>query len=153
LKDYKKCGWLDTTAGSNLGSLTIIADNCAGQNKNEDVIRFHMWLVEAGIFPLVRILFLVKGHTKNACDRMFNLLKLDYHKKDIETFEDLHDNLNENEHVDVERIMEDEFFDFSTTLIKYYRHPKAGETTKMHVFTITAERGNTILLKRETMMI
>eukprot|EP00957_Ditylum_brightwellii_P175928 13396313-Ditylum_brightwellii.AAC.1 len=43
-----------------------IADNCGGQNKNQDVIRFHAWLAEAEYFKRVNIVFLVKGHTKNA---------------------------------------------------------------------------------------
>ena len=39
------------------------------------VVRFIMWLVEAKIFPKLNLLFLVKGHTKNSVDRIFNLLK------------------------------------------------------------------------------
>ena len=82
LMDLKRRGWLN---GPNFGELTYIADNCGGQNKNKVVVRFLMWLVKNKIFPRVKIFFLVKGHTKNSADRMFNLLKHGYHKRDIFT--------------------------------------------------------------------
>ena len=49
-----------------------------------------MWLVENKIFPQVKIFFLLKtGHMKNAADRMFNLLKLSYHNKNIYTYDEM----------------------------------------------------------------
>ena len=75
LKDYKSKGFFAETQE---GELSVIADNCGGQNKNEEVLRLHLWLVEAEIFTLVRIIFFVKGYTKNDCDRLFNLLKQEY---------------------------------------------------------------------------
>ena len=146
LKDYKARGFFE---GPNDGSLTIIADNCGGQNKNEDVIRFHMWLVEAGYFPHVEIVFLVKGHTKNACDRLFNLLKHDYHKHNCETFSELMGLLNMNEDVECCHITPDKFFDFSKTLNKYYRPLKIGETNRSHNFCITSAMSPTTLFKRD----
>ena len=93
-------------------------DNCGGQNKNEMVVRFLMWVVEAGYFPLVQIIFLVKGHTKNACNRMFNLLKLDYHHTNTYTMEQCVENLNKNQHVEVSLMEPEDFFDFKMS-IKY----------------------------------
>jgi hypothetical protein len=58
------------------GELNFILDNCSGQNKNQMVLRLANLLVELGMFKLVNFLFLVRGHTKNPCDRMFNILKL-----------------------------------------------------------------------------
>ena len=80
LKHFQKQGWLHHKINSH-SELTIIADNCGGQNKNKHAVQFLMWLVEAGYFAKIELFFLVKGHTKNACDRMFNLVKLGYHKK------------------------------------------------------------------------
>ena len=85
----------------NYGELTYIADNCGGQNKNMWVVRFLIWLAEAKIFPKITLLFLVKGHTKNSDDCMFNLLKLTYHSRDIFTYDELHSVLSENEFVNV----------------------------------------------------
>ena len=67
----------------NYGELTYIAHNCEGQNKNKIVLGFLMWLAEVKLFPKVSICFLARGYTKNSADRLFNLLKLDYHKKCI----------------------------------------------------------------------
>ena len=78
LENFKEWGFF---ANVQEGEITINADNCTGQNKNKTVIWFCNWLVETGIFPKVTLLFLVRGHTKNACDWLFNLLKGGYHKR------------------------------------------------------------------------
>ena len=120
----------------NHGKLTYIADNCGGQNKNKIVIRFLMWLVENKIFPVVRIFFLVKGHTKNAADRMFNLLKNHYHRTNIYTYDDLHKTLDKNKHVTVHKMGVADFFDHQEWQDKIYRAPTGGEFKQSHVFTI-----------------
>ena len=106
-----------------------------------------MWLVEAGIFPTVSVVFLVKGH--NACSQMFNLLKFDYRKSNIETLEEMVSILNRNQYVDVEQVGPKEFFDFHSILDKYYRKLASGETNRTHVFTISRDRGPTILYKKD----
>jgi hypothetical protein len=63
--------------------LTIAMDNCGGQNKNNVVLRLALYLVEIKYFLTVEFIFSIRGHTKNACDRMFIQMKLKYHKKDI----------------------------------------------------------------------
>lgn len=61
------------------GRLTLFGDNCGGQNKNNTLlIRLAAYLVESGHFKEVEIVFLVVGHTKNACDWLFNNLKEGY---------------------------------------------------------------------------
>ena len=67
--------------------LTIIFDNCAGQNKNRMVLRFAQYLIDAGIFKRVEIVFLIAGHTKNICDRCFKVLKMNFHPKNVYTFD------------------------------------------------------------------
>ena len=108
LQDFKNRGFLK----QHYGSLTIIADNCRGQNKNKHVVCFLMWMVEMVFFPKITLFFLVKGHTKNACNQMFNLLKLSYHHKDIFTFHQLLKCVNENDFVSAHRIPPIEMKDF-----------------------------------------
>ena len=55
--------------------LNFVMDNCGGQNKNRMVLRLAPYLVENGFFRVVNIIFLVRGHTKNPCDRMSNTPK------------------------------------------------------------------------------
>jgi hypothetical protein len=57
------------------GKLTIFFDNCVGQNKNNTVLLLVPMLVEIGYFSEVEFVFLVVGHTKNACDKIFKDLK------------------------------------------------------------------------------
>jgi hypothetical protein len=46
-----------------------------------------LYLVECGYYEEVEIIFYIKGHTKNTCDRSFNLMKKGYHKRDIYTYD------------------------------------------------------------------
>ena len=63
------------------GELVIVFDNCSGQNKNNTILKLMVFLVECGYFKDVWFVFLIVGHTKNAADRLFNLLKQMYRKK------------------------------------------------------------------------
>jgi hypothetical protein len=56
-------------------SWTIYADNCGGQNKNNHMIRYLRSLVDSERVKTVSLYFLVKGHTKNNCDRGFGTIK------------------------------------------------------------------------------
>ena len=60
--------------------LNIIMDNCAGQNKNRMVICTAAYMMATGMFSKVNLIYLIKGHTKNMCDRMFNTMKRNYAK-------------------------------------------------------------------------
>lgn len=65
--------------------INFVFDNCTGQNKNRMVMRMLVILVKLGICTTARAIFLVKGHTKNDCDRMFNLMKKWYRKLNVYT--------------------------------------------------------------------
>jgi hypothetical protein len=56
--------------------LTIAMNNYGGQNKNNHVLHLYAYLVEMKYFEEVEFVFYVRGHTKNACDRRFNQMKL-----------------------------------------------------------------------------
>jgi hypothetical protein len=66
--------------------LTIAMEKCGDQNKNKVFLRLAPYLVEMGYFKTVDFCFYVRGHTKDACDRTFNQMKLKYHKKDVFTW-------------------------------------------------------------------
>jgi hypothetical protein len=68
--------------------LNIVMDNCGGQNKNQFVLQLAVLLVEE-FYRCVNIIFLVAGHTKNAANHLFNLLKKEYHKKQVFTMTQL----------------------------------------------------------------
>ena len=132
-KDFQKRGFFNSP---NFGELTIVADNCGGQNKNKIVVRFLMWMVETGIFPKVTLLFLVKGHTKNACDRLFNLVKLDYHRRNTYSYDELMESVNSNSDVDAMKMEKGDMRNYLEWQDKYYRTPKPGGFNQTHIFTI-----------------
>ena len=144
-KDFKARGYFNQR---NYGSLTIIADNCAGQNKNKHVVRFLMSLVELKWFPQITLIFLIKGHTKNACDRLFNLVKLNYHRKNIFDYNDLVDNLNNNKFISASKVKPEEFKDHLKWQDQLYRTPASGDFTRTHIFTIKSDNP-TVLIKQD----
>ena len=81
-KELKIQGLLN---GVTAHEINLVFDNCAGQNKNRMVSRLLFYLVKLKVCRTARAIFLIKGHTKNDCDRMFNLLKAQYRKMDVFT--------------------------------------------------------------------
>ena len=57
------------------GKLVLFFNNCSDQNKNNTVLNLGAMLAELGYFKEVEMLFLIVGHTKNACNHLFNALK------------------------------------------------------------------------------
>jgi hypothetical protein len=92
------------------GELNIVFDNCSGQNKNNTVLKLAAWLMAMGYFKSVQFIFLVVGHTKNAADRLFNSLKLEYRKQNLFTFDELARALDQSATVTVHRTVANDFF-------------------------------------------
>ena len=128
------------------GELNAFFDNCTGQNKNNTVLKYMVWLVEMGYFKKVNFQFLIVGHTKNAADRLFNALKFDYRKHDIYTVEDLLVKLDKSDSVSIHESTEDDFFDYTTYLDGYYKH-FSGLVLSNHIFSCENERvGNKLIV-------
>jgi hypothetical protein len=64
---------LDAAQGPS--QLTIYADNCTGQNKNNFVVKFLLALTHMSKFEVIKFKFFIKGHTKNAVDRGFGHIR------------------------------------------------------------------------------
>jgi hypothetical protein len=133
MQDLHDKFWL--RKGSPGKSLTIVIDNCGGQNKNNVVLRLALYLVEMGYFLKVEFAFYIRGHTKNACDRTYNQMKSKYHKKDILKWEQALQTINIKEHVNVVDTKEDVFKDYGTMLDTFYGTFKSG-TIKNHIFQV-----------------
>lgn len=67
--------YINNDIGKEVERLYIFCDNCAGQNKNNAIIRFLMGLVENKRFKEVQILYPMRGHSFMPCDRDFGLIK------------------------------------------------------------------------------
>ena len=129
--------------------LTIAADNCSSQNKNNMVIRLVPWLVEKGFYEEMELLFYVCGHTKNVCDSMFNQLKAGFHNHYIYTYNhpSEHDNLLSvlNQAEDV-MVVDCSNTAFKQYLDKGYTGIKDGQVLANHVFQTTHINGETKLI-------
>jgi hypothetical protein len=126
--------------------LNLFFDNCGGQNKNRMVLRLLPLLVGLRVAKTVRASFLVRGHTKNDCDRLFNLLKKEYRASNVYTPDDLMCCLNTCDDVTAIRVAADMFIDFDATQGKYFQQPTAINAN--HIFTIN-DTAPTTLVKHE----
>jgi hypothetical protein len=67
IKALEDLGWLIRDRCG--GRLSIVMDDCGGQNKNKMVLRLAVYLVEMNYFKQVEFFF-ARGHTKNVCDQL-----------------------------------------------------------------------------------
>lgn len=136
MKDITDRGWIDATKGPRK-ELTIIMDNCGGQNKNRMVLRLACLMVELKYFETVTFCFLVAGHTKNSCDRLFNSLKKEYRKSDVFSVDSLLEKLSVCENITPVRVKPQDFKDFCQFEDRIYKGIQTGTVNRAHIFTCT----------------
>ncbi len=108
------------------------------------------YLIECGYFKTVEFVFLVVGHTKNACNRLFNSLKSIYRIKNIWHYPQLLEVLDHSHTVTIYPTTCTDFFDWRKHLIKYYTELK-GKIEQNHIFhcnsndVTTRAKGNKII--------
>ena len=74
-----------------LGEQRVVlhADNCCGQNKNNNMMQYLMWRCMVGLHKEAQISFLVVGHTKFAPDWCFGLLKRKFRREKVGCLADI----------------------------------------------------------------
>ena len=77
------------------GKLIFFFDSCSVQNKNNTVLKLGTMLEELGYFKEVEVNFLIVGHTKNACNHIFNAMKKTYRCTNTFTMGNLLQKLNQ----------------------------------------------------------
>jgi hypothetical protein len=127
--------------------LNIVMDNCGGQNKNRHVLRLLHFLVKRKVSTIAQAIFLVRGHTKNNCNRLFNTMKKEYRKTNCFTPQDLLNGMR-HEKVDPLMVPADAFRDWDK-LEEPYIKPPTGVTKANHIFTVDINKnnGNTMQLQ------
>jgi hypothetical protein len=116
-------------------------DNCGGQNKNRYVLHLATLFVELDYYLQVNIIFLVAGHTKNAADRLFNLLKQVYRKQQVYSMEQMVSILDSNEYVSCTKVGVDDFCNYGEFEDSVYKHsPLTGNTKNTNFSTRVAKR-------------
>jgi hypothetical protein len=127
----------------------IIFDNCSGQNKNNTVLKLAMWLKEMHYFKRVNFVFLIVGHTKNACDRLFNSLKHEYRKRNIFTMDELIVALNVSNKITVVPTVASDFLDYNSAFREFYTN-LSGLVLNNHIFTCDGDDDELIMTVRES---
>ena len=69
--------------------VTLHADNCSGENKNNMMLQYLMWRCMVGLHKEIEIAFLVVGHTKFAPDWCFGLLKRKFRREKVGCLADI----------------------------------------------------------------
>jgi hypothetical protein len=85
----------------------------------------------------VEFVFYVRGHKKNACDMMFNQMKLRFHKQDIFTYKQALDALGKQDNVTMIEATEGMLNNYGALLDKYYNNFKTGTIRQNHVFCMS----------------
>ena len=118
------------------GELNIIFHNCSGQNKNNTVLKLLARLMAVGYFKELHFIFLMIGHTKNATDRLFNLLKQEYWKQNLFTFDKLVRKLEKSLLLTIHPTVAKDFLDYSKLLNSLY-WPLSENIKTNHIFSFT----------------
>ena len=79
---FEHCGLGETT-------VSLHADNCSGQNKNNTMVQYLMWRVLTGLHNTVNLHFMITGHTKFSPDACFGLVKRKFRKTPVSSLDDL----------------------------------------------------------------
>jgi hypothetical protein len=132
--------------GITSNEINFVFDNCAGQNKNRMVYRLLFFLVKLGICRKARAIFLVKGHTKNDCDRMFNLMKYDYRKVNCFTPPELLELVNKHPQVRAIAMEEAEFKNWDDLENKMISKMGSG-VSRNHIFSVSARDSNAMIVQ------
>ena len=77
-------------------SVSLHADNCSGQNKNNTMIQYLLWRVMTGLHHTVNLHFMIAGHTKFSPDACFGLIKRKFRRTAVSSLDDLADVVEES---------------------------------------------------------
>ena len=99
-KSFKDDGFIERAEkDGSMGEYAMVMDNCGGQNKNQMIIWFLMLMIKIRVFKKASNIYLVCDHTKNACDRIFMLLKQHLHHKNYTQWDNSIKKINNNDSV------------------------------------------------------
>jgi hypothetical protein len=84
---FFKNNWLmKNSAGK---SLALAMENCGGHKNNYNFLRLAPHLFNMVYFRSYEFDLYIRGHTNSACDRLFNQMKIRFHKRDAYSYKKL----------------------------------------------------------------
>eukprot|EP00536_Pseudo-nitzschia_multiseries_P010505 jgi/Psemu1/26139/gm1.26139_g len=133
------------------GELTVLMDNCDGQNKNNHVLHLANLFVEAGYFKKVNFMFYVIEHTKNCADCWFNTMKRDYQNQNLYTFDQLCKALGTNEQITIHPVTDGDFKHYKWLEDLFYKELKTGTIQPGYIFTVESDAPNTMKIWQDSL--
>ena len=124
-------------------------DNCGGQNKNNMVLRLSALFVELGLYDKVNFIFYIVGHTKNACDRWFNILKRKYRKSNLYSYDELLKCMETHKNITVRNVENGDFLEMENFLNKFYKRLKPGSMKNNYIFSLRKDNPTLLFVKRD----
>jgi hypothetical protein len=108
----------------NRKKLSIHADSCSGQNKNQYLFYYFIWRIITGLDDEIEFSFMIPGHTKKCVpDQNFGNIKSRFANCDVRSMKDLHDVVNRsnvsNQAHDC-TVKKPNFYDWKTFLHKFF---------------------------------
>ena len=90
-----------------LGETTVSlhADNCSGQNKNNAMVQYLMWRVMTGLHHTINLHFMITGHTKFSPDACFGLIKRKFRKTAVSCLDDLPQVVDESAECNISQLV------------------------------------------------
>jgi hypothetical protein len=90
-------------------------------------------------FWMVEFVFYVRGHMKNSCDRLFNQMKIRFHKDQVHSYRVALEILDEQPNIHIIDPTEEVFKDFVKMLDLFYSTFENGAIHVNHIFKVYKE--------------
>ena len=113
------------------------------------MLKLAMWLKEMRYFKRVSFVFLIVGHTKNACDCLFNSLKHENRKKNIFTMGELIVALGVSAKITIVPTVASDFLDYDGAFKELYNN-LSGLIKIYHIFTCDGDDDELIMKIQES---
>ena len=113
----------------------VVCDNCSGQNKNQTLSRFCLYLTDSGRFDKVEQFFPRRRHSFLPCDKGFRIilrvLKTHNHLYHMHQLTVLIISSSRLQKFTVKEVVDaSQFFDFKTCSSKHYKNSCISSETK-----------------------
>ena len=144
-KEFELKGLMSTSLGPPAEEINLFFDNCGGQNKNRMVLRLLHFMVMRKLCRTANAYFLVRGHTKNDCDRLFNLMKKEVRCRNIYTPKDLYSAIDAHEDVEAIPMNEDAFYDWDALQDEHMKRPPGVKSA--HCFSVRQDNPNVMWIQ------
>ena len=130
-----------------MNEISILVENCGGQNKNNVMIRFLNMIKEGEFIGANTLRLYIKGHTKNDCTHAFNILEEIYRKQMPLLLRSAVKILIPEIILKLFKCFTKNFFDLESFLNDVYDRPDSKTVNINHVFQMKKSQHKLVIVK------